>query len=115
MRSYRQESSNPNDQQAVRFAPTVEEITVESADNGLPSTVTKSPVQSPAQSPIHSPGQSPNQSPRLAPATGFSSRRLNHFHFEPVSLPASRVGLPKLLAPSAARLPLRRCLTCAPS
>lgn len=98
MRPHRQEPSSAQDQHAVRFAPTVEEFSVEGAEDGRPATVTKSPVQSP----IQSPAQSPVQSPRLAPAPGFSaSRRLNHFHFEPVSLPASRVSLPRLLPPGA--------------
>lgn len=78
VKNSRQEPSNAPDQHAVRFAPTVEEISPEDAQDGRPSALKKSPVQSPSLEP----------EPTLAP-----QRRLSHFHFEPVSLPASRVSL----------------------
>lgn len=77
---HHQQSSDAQDQHAVRFAPTVEEISVAGAEDDQICPVTKaSPVQSP--------------SPLEDTPPGFSAtRRLSHFHFEPVSLPASRVS-----------------------
>ncbi|SPO05919.1 related to protein kinase NPR1 [Cephalotrichum gorgonifer] len=64
------------DRHAVRFASKVDQVLLGAADDEQPSPATQAPIQNPDQresSPVFS-----------------KERRLSHFHFEPISLPASR-------------------------
>ncbi|CAI4216875.1 unnamed protein product [Parascedosporium putredinis] len=74
-----QASPTSHEHPGVRFAPTVEEIAPATALNSsTPIPRITAPIQAPAPGQFDLHGDFPRE------------RRLSHFHFEPVSLPASR-------------------------